>query len=243
MSLKSFYLDNPPLLSKKDIKPTVILLLAALLPTLHRYVGSTEFYINVSSSVLSLGDNVEWFAVNYFFLSAFILMGVVPFFLIKFYLKENSADFGLQIGDWQNGLKTVAVLFPIIAIALLLPAAYQKEFKDFYPLYKGAENSFSSFFGFEFSRGILYYSAWEFFFRGFLLFGMRKYVGDWNAILIQTIPSCLWHIGYPAGEILMSIPGGILFGVMAIRTRSIIWPFILHWLIGIAMDAFIVLTK
>lgn len=65
-------------------------------------------------------------------------------------------------------------------------------------------------------------------------------MGPWLAILVQTIPSCLWHIGVPTGELLSAIAGGILFGVMAIRTNSIVWPFIMHCLIGIVLDLFIV---
>jgi membrane protease YdiL (CAAX protease family) len=90
-------------------------------------------------------------------------------------------------------------------------------------------------------RGALFYTAWEFFYRGFMLFGLRRYVGDWLAICIQTIPQCLWHIGMPTGEILSSIAGGILFGIMALRTRSILWPMLLHFSIGVFLDLFIVL--
>jgi membrane protease YdiL (CAAX protease family) len=243
MSLKSVYLGEPKLFNKSDMKPTVILLLGAIIPTLQRYLGMFDLYTTGIYSKMPLYNSSDWFAVNFFFISGFILMGIVPFIVMKYYLKGDSKEFGLQIGDWRTGWKTFAVLFPIIAVALLLPAAFQKDFKDFYPLYKTAQSNLSSFIGYEFTRGVFYYTAWEFFFRGFMLFGLRKYVGDWNAILIQTIASCLWHIGYPPGEIIMSIPAGILFGVMALRTRSIIWPLLLHWFIGIGMDAFIVITK
>ncbi len=243
MSLKSVYFGEPKLYRKSDMKPTVILLMGAIIPSLQRYLGMFDMYSTGSYSKVALHDSADLFAVNFFFISAFILMGIIPFILMKYYLKEDLKTFGLQIGDWRTGWKTVIVLFPVIALALLLPAAFQKDFNQFYPLAKAAHDGVLNFVGHELMRGIFYYTAWEFFFRGFMLFGLREHIGDWNAILVQTIASCLWHVGYPPGEILMSIPAGILFGAMAIKTRSIIWPFLLHWLIGVAMDGFIVLTK
>lgn len=112
---------------------------------------------------------------------------------------------------------------------------------DYYPLDKGAGESVFSFIQFEFLRIIFFYTAWEFFFRGFMLFELKRYTGDWLAICIQTIPSCLWHIGMPAGEIFASILGGILFGVIAIKTNSILYPFILHVLIGVTLDLLIII--
>jgi len=226
---------------KSDTKITIILLLAALIPTLHQYFGVTSFFYKLIPSDSSIAT--ESVAVGYFFLTAFFLMGIIPFLLIKIVFKEKLLNYGLQLGDWKKGLYAVGVLFPIIAIAFLLPAAFQEEINTFYPLYKGADKNAVSFLNFELIRGLFFYSAWEFFFRGFILFGIRNSVNDWTAILIQTIPSCLWHIGYPTGEILMSIPAGIMFGIIALRTNSIIWVWLLHWLIGIGLDFFIILVS
>lgn len=243
MPLKKLLFGEEIKLDKEIIKPTIILLMAAIIPTLHTYVGSREFFVNAYNATITDESILQWYSVIYFFISAFVLMGIIPMLITKFILKENLSDYGFQLGEKRRGIVAVAVLFPIIAFAFLLPAAYQKEMRDFYPLFKGALEDVTIFQTMEITRGIFFYTAWEFFFRGFLLFGMRKYVGDWNAILIQTIPSCLWHLGYPAGEIFMSIPAGIMFGVLALRTRSIIYPFLLHWLIGIALDVFILITK
>lgn len=243
MLIRKFIFGEEIKFEKELVKPTIILLMAALIPTLHTYIGSREFFVNAYSATITDESILLWYSVIYFFIAAFVLMGVIPALVTKFILKEKLSDYGVQLGNKKRGLAAVAVLFPIIAFAFLLPAAYQKEMRDFYPLFKGALEDISIFQTMEITRGIFFYTAWEFFFRGFLLFGMRKYVGDWNAILIQTIPSCLWHLGYPAGEIFMAIPAGIMFGVLALRTRSIVYPFLLHWLIGIALDVFILITK
>lgn len=208
------------------------LLLSALIPTLHVYFGSMNFFIENLKTFFESQNTLEYYSVLYLFISAFILMGVIPAFVIKFIYKQNLAEYGVKLGDWKLGLKSIGLLFPIITLFFLIPAANQKEIQEFYPLYRPALQDISILINIEFFRGVIYYLAWEFFFRGFILFSLRDYVGDWLAILIQTIPSCLWHIGYPTGEIIMSIPAGIMFGIIAIRTNSIFYVFILHWLIG-----------
>lgn len=82
----------------------------------------------------------------------------------------------------------------------------------------------------------------NFFQRIYAVWFTKAYVGDSIAICIQIIPSCLWHIGMSTGEIFASIFGGVLFGFMSLRTKSVIYPFILHSLIGLTLDLFIVLS-
>ena len=218
---------------KSDLKPTVLLLTASLLVTLHRYIG--YFF----------AGGVGSFAVNpvvSMFITAFFVFGLVPLLIIKSIFKEPVMAYGLQIGDWRFGLKSVLVFSPLIGILLLFPAAQTEEMRMFYPLDRSLQVLSPNFFLFQLWRGLFFYTAWEFFFRGFLLFGLRRYVGDWMAIGIQTIPQCLWHIGMPSGEIFSSIAGGVLFGLLALRTGSVFWPFLLHLFIGIATDMLIIIS-
>jgi uncharacterized protein len=207
-----------------EMKPGVILLASALLITLHRYFGSAEFLIKTFAGI------TDFYAAAFMFIASFILLGIVPLSIVKFLFNESYKEYGLQIGDWKAGFTFIIWLFPLIAVLLLYPSSNTQEMISYYPLDRNAGASVSDFMRFEILRIGFFYTAWEFFFRGFMLFGLRKYVGDWLAICIQTIPSCLWHIGMPAGEIFASIIGGILFGVMALKTNSILYPFILHFL-------------
>jgi membrane protease YdiL (CAAX protease family) len=52
--------------------------------------------------------------------------------------------------------------------------------------------------------------------------------------------SCLVHIGKPAAETYSSILGGLMWGVLAFRSRSIVYGLVIHWLLGVALDLFIV---
>jgi membrane protease YdiL (CAAX protease family) len=69
--------------------------------------------------------------------------------------------------------------------------------------------------------------ASEYFFRGFLIFGLKRKLGE-ASILIQTIPSCWCTWASPSWKTLSTILTGILFGYIAYRGRSF-WPaFIIH---------------
>ena len=74
----------------------------------------------------------------------------------------------------------------------------------------------------------LFMLAWEFLFRGYMLFGLEKSMGK-SAIFVQTIPFVLLHFGKPFLETLACIPGGLVFGYVAYRTRSFLPCFIIHF--------------
>ena len=69
--------------------------------------------------------------------------------------------------------------------------------------------------------------AWEFVFRGFLLFALVRIAGPY-AILLQAVPFTLMHFAKPEVETLSCIFGGSAFGYIAWRTRSFFYPFLIH---------------
>ena len=230
-------LDLRTLVRRDEWQPTAILVLAALLTACHRYFGSMD----AARRLMPACDAMT--AAAFMFAAAFILFGAVPLCVVILGFREKPSDYGLQWGDWRLGAGLVLALLPLITAAFLYPASGNAEIRAVFPFAPGAGDSAGSFLLLQIPRGALYYSAWEFFFRGFMLFGMRRYIGDWLAICVQTIPQCLWHIGMPTGELLSSIGGGILFGVIALRTRSIVWPMMLHFAMGIVLDLLIIVRS
>ena len=229
-------IDIRSFLSSEKIKPTVILMSAALFPFLHRYFGSHEFALKIFPDISDEGSAL------YMFIAAFVLFGLIPWAILKFWFKESLKKYGFRLGDWRTGLRVVFFLFVVISAFILLPSSQGEELRSVYPLVKSTGDSVFQFIRLHFLRGLLFYTAWEFFFRGYLLFGLKEEFGDWFAICIQTIPSCLWHIGLPFGEIMGSFIGGFLFGILAVKKRSFFWPFLLHYSIGIMVDVFIIVT-
>jgi len=224
-------LDIRQLLAPAERRSTLILLGGTLVLTLHRYFSGAPPAPSGAPFV---------FGPRAMFVVTFLCFGALPGLVVKFGFREKLSDFGIRLGDWRTGLVSVGVLFPIIFFALLLPGSRDAALRAFYPLDRTIGASAASFLAFEGLRAVLYYSAWEFFYRGFWLFGLRQRLGDAPALGIQVVASCLWHIGMPLGEILSAIPGGIVFGLLSLRTGSILWPFLLHTLIGAGTDLLIV---
>ena len=82
--------------------------------------------------------------------------------------------------------------------------------------------------------------SWEFFFRGYMLFGLEERFGKYS-VLIQMIPFTILHHGKPFAESLGAILAGILLGVIALETRSFIYGALLHWLVAVSMDVSVIL--
>jgi membrane protease YdiL (CAAX protease family) len=158
----------------------------------------------------------------------------VPLAVMRFGFGVRPAELGLALGDWRFGARAVLVLCALVT-PLLVVNAYDPGFQREYPLTKLAGLSTTTWILWELTY-LVYYIPWECFFRGTLLFGLRERFGTAGALGFQTAVSCLVHVGKPFGEILGAAPAGFLFGALALRTRSIVWPLLFHWYLGALTD-------
>jgi membrane protease YdiL (CAAX protease family) len=221
-----------------DRKATVILLAAPVLMTVFRYWGGKPFYLRHIASALVIAHNAELTAGLYVFASAFVLLGLIPLLIVKLAFRERLSDCGVQLGDWSFTWKALAVVAPVMVL-LSLPASRSPDFLAEYPLTGAGYTGALRFAGHALAY-LFFYMGWEFCFRGFVQFGLRSALGDWNAILVQTLASCLLHIGKPMGETLGAILGGLAWGIIAFRSRSLLCPLLTHWLLGLSLDFFII---
>jgi membrane protease YdiL (CAAX protease family) len=234
----NFSISLGGLFGRENRKATIILLSTPVILTTFRYYGTKDFYLRHFAVAFSLFGNEELTSALYTFSSSLILLGVLPALMIKFVFHESLSLYGVRLGDWQLGLKAFLILAPVM-MALTFPSSRMDSFTAEYPLYKGAGVSPLNFTFYSLLY-LAYYLGWEFFFRGYMQFGLGKRLGDWNAILVQTLASCLVHIGKPDGEIFSSILGGIVWRMVVFRTQSLLPALLLHWLLGICLDAFII---
>ena len=235
-SFEKFF-SLPELFSKENRKPVIILLLAPLVLTTWKYYGSKSYYLAHLSSNLVIFNSAAMTAEWYNYLSAFVLLGVLSVAVIKFVFKESLTDYGLQIGDWKFWIPAVLVVGAVM-VGLSYPSSKDPQYIAEYPLYKGAGSSIQMFAVHAFAY-LIFYLGWEIFFRGFMQFGLTERFGVWGAILVQVALSCIVHIGKPDSEIYSSILGGLVWGIMVYRSKSI-WPSITtHWILGISLDYFI----
>ncbi|MCP4290922.1 MAG: CPBP family intramembrane metalloprotease [bacterium] len=174
------------------------------------------------------------------FAAFFILVAALPFVLIIGSRKKSlfKGLFSFENFKPHVGKTLLALVFifaPLAYNSSTLPAVQAE-----YPLPRILLEDQSLLSVYFLALFFLYYVGWEFFFRGLLLFGLKDRYGAPAAILIQTVSSCLIHLGKPSAETLGSIPFGIVFGIIALRTKSL-WPvIILHAALGILNDLFII---
>jgi len=120
----------------------------------------------------------------------------------------------------------------MIIIIWFVSADYN--FASVYPhLYEAKEN-WNIFIIFEIGL-LVYMIAWEFTWRGFMLFGLEKQFGIYS-VFIQMIPFLILHNGKPALETFSSIFGAIALGLLALKTRSYFYGVIIHFGVIFSID-------
>ena len=109
-----------------------------------------------------------------------------------------------------------------------------RPFQRIYPFYKLAHRSSRDLLLWELLYAAQFLSL-EFFFRGFLLQGLRKALGA-NAIFVMIVPDCMIHSGTPRPETFGAIIAGLILGTLAMRTRSIWGGVLIHVGVATTMD-------
>jgi membrane protease YdiL (CAAX protease family) len=158
----------------------------------------------------------EWKAVD-----RTILYLLIPLLITLLLFREDPHRYGFTLGDWRAGLVITLAAILLIAPVLWFVARGDASMQDYY---KGQVsglpwNTFLDLLG------------WEFFFRGWILFGYARRFGA-EALWLQAVPFALAHIGKPEVETLSTIFGGFAFGWVAWRTKSFVYPLLIHWFVA-----------
>lgn len=183
-------------------------------------------------------DN-KFYSTLYWFSADGFLMLVIPLILIFFVLKKNPSDFGFRIGDYKFGLISSAIFF-IIMLPIIWIASGSESFAKAYP--QGGimvKENLSVLLYYELFVGF-YMLAWEFFWRGYMLFGLKNKFG-YYAVFMQMIPFMILHKGKPEIETFAAIFAALILGIQALRANSFIYCFFLHWSVMISIDVISVL--
>ena len=146
---------------------------------------------------------------------------IVPLLVIWLVFRQSPFRYGLRLGDWRAGLALTALGCGLMALVMLF-VARTPAFRDYYaPQARASVLQLAR-------HTALDLLGWEFLFRGFLLFALYPSCGP-LAILLQAVPFTIAHFGKPELETLSCIFGGSALGYVAWRTRSFVYPFLIHW--------------
>jgi membrane protease YdiL (CAAX protease family) len=180
-----------------------------------------------------------------YFAVFFALLAAVPVLLILF-IENNPlrvlSGLGITLGNYRVGLVAVAAFVPI---SLLIGhiVSRTEEMIAWYPFSKQVCARDRSFLFYELGYLLLYYTAWEFLYRGLLFFPLLEGFGFVPAMAITTALSTLHHLGHPKSEIGGAVLGGVLFSFVVLLTHSILYPILMHAMVGVVNDTFIYLRS
>ncbi len=214
-------MPGDPALPRRE---AAILLLSALLLTLVHYHGQSAWLDALLGPRFAL---YGWFAAN-----VVLLLGA-PLVLVRLVLREPLSAFGLGLGRPKVWARDAALL-ALVLLPMALLVAHFTGMGAAYPVYRPVLAEPWLLLPSTLGWGA-YFFAWEFFFRGFLLFGLEKRTGKLS-LFIQLLPFVMAH--YPKSEVesLSAIGGGLVFGVLALRGGSFLGAWLLHWALATAIN-------
>ncbi len=171
----------------------------------------------IPQEIQALGRAAE--AIRYQALERVILFGLVPGLVIVFAFRDRLGAYGLGLGEWHRGLGLAS-----IGCAIMTPIV----------LLVGANPQFSAYYGVSGApvgdlivTHLLDLVPSEFLIRGFLMFTLIRTIGPLGVVVAQ-LPFVFVHLGKPEIELFSTLLGGIVFGWLNWRTRSIWWSALGH---------------
>ncbi len=215
-----------------DPKAAAVVAFATACYVASHFEASGEFYGAHLAKQLTFGRFQDMASDLYWLASSNVLFGLLPI-LFLLLLREPLSEHGLGLGDVGVGL-SVAGLFLAVMLPLVYVAAHTPAFKGAYPLDANAHENWAHFWLFE-ALYVGYFAGWELFHRCFLLFALRKRIGN-LAIFVQAMSFALLHFGKPEPEAWGSVVAGVALGVLAVRARSCWYGFALHGTVAFFMD-------
>src|SRR5687767_13563476 len=229
-----------------DYRPMVALTLVAVVLTFQEYYGRPHFYSAVVHGVLERWQNAHPGSVidikqydELYLRSWWGMTRIVGYFLPVlvwplFFRGDRLLDFGLR----GRGFRTHAWIYAlcvVVMVPVLLLVSRQKDFADYYPMYKLAGRSWLDFLVWE-AIYLGQFFGLELFFRGFWLRAMRSFGAGAVAIWSMVVPYCMIHYGKPYLESSAAIIAGVVLGSLAMRTHSIYAGFLVHATVAVLND-------
>lgn len=221
-----------------------IFLGAGILLVLGYSFGDRPFFIDTFGPALAksrrLAPYADLLSYVYWSFAKLLGFGILPLLHLRL-LGQRPAECGLgrqpaPVGSavpqlpWGRTylLLLMAVLPAVIAVS------FTPAFQQSYPFYRQAGRSLFDFLAWELPY-LFTFVAVEFFFRGYLLFGLRRVFGS-HTLFISMLPYCMIHVLKPAPEAFASIFSGLLLGTLALATGSLWCGVLLHITVALSMD-------
>jgi uncharacterized protein len=229
--------------SKKII---FILLYVPLALSLVKYLGNISYlleclqfalpqqtFINLNTFFFN-NSNADFYRIMYWVAILIFCYLLIPLIVIIYFFNEQPSNYGFSLKNAAKGWK-IYFAMSLFMIPIVLLAASTDSFLSKYPLFQPPKNNLFPYFLIWHFAYLIQFVAVEFFFRGFILHGIKARFGFY-AVFISTIPYCMIHFGKPFGETIAAIAAGIILGTLSLYSRTIILGILLHYIVALSMD-------
>ena len=173
-----------------------------------------------------LQPNVGWA------LGCVLAYTLLPALTIKLLLRDSIGNYGVKTAGYWRHLPLYLLLVSPVLLSLLL-ASRQPAFQQSYPFYW--PNSAGELLIWELAY-LAQFAALEFFFRGFMVHGLRPSLGRSGAVLFMVLPYMMIHYSKPWLEAGGAVVAGLVLGGLSLATRSIWGGVTMHGLVALSMD-------
>jgi membrane protease YdiL (CAAX protease family) len=196
-------------------------------------LGFTDLASTLENRLIE-GANARLYALFYWAFSCVVCYLVIPALVVKLVLRQSLADYGLRFRGALRHLKVYVVLYALVLPAVIA-VSFSQRFQEQYPFYKDyALRIPPGFLWWEVAYAAQFF-ALEFFFRGFMVHGLKRRFGFY-AVPAMCIPYCMIHFGKPFPETLGAIVAGLVLGFLSLRTGTIWLGFLIHVSVALTMD-------
>lgn len=169
-------------------------------------------------------------------LTGVFTFGVLPVAIIYNALPTNLPAYGTSLVMPLRSALWLLVLVVVIIPLNLFQAKKEENLKS-YPQIR-VKNWNARILVFSAITWTLYLLAYEFFFRGFLLFALDEVAGPYWAVAVNTLLYALAHVPKGKFETMGAIPLGILLCVITFNTGSFWVAFGMHVVMALSNEWF-----
>jgi uncharacterized protein len=233
-------------LSAVDHKAIIILLTSAFCMSMLKYFGEYGF---LRTAVLDAGLTNVLSSIDHFLFSEYSNLGslaywvlavllfyfMIPVIIIRFVFRQSLSQYGLRNKAIFSDIK-VYLLMLVVMLPLVYFFSKTSSFQQRYPFlyFENRNDVFPNLLKWELIYFIQFFAV-EFFFRGFMLHGLKPRFGFYS-VFVMTVPYCMIHFGKPLPETLAAIIAGVALGCLSLKSRSIWLGVLIHFSVGLSMD-------
>lgn len=224
-------------LSKNLIK---LLLLFTFILAFNRVIGTITKTL-ITDLNYSYDEKVAVFTVSTLFLKTLFMMSPILFF----WKRISEISFRDLFHIKQRHIKYYIMMF-LALLPILYFASTIESFHQIYPRYNlyvfeadlGVFVTYSLFYLIYLTNFI----AVELYFRGALML-YRGSSTIYERVVPMIILYSMYHIGKPIEELISALFGGLILGIIAFRTKSIMGGIYLHISIAFFLDIFVMINS